>query len=407
MKKLLFFVSLSVFLCPLHAQKKQTVQITNHSTQTIVDYTLELPTAKLKKLILGNYKAIVDNQEVPVEIITGLDGKNKAIVPVAKLLPDETKIIQIVEGQAVQYPKRTYAELAHKIGGQFGEPDRTDRHYWIQYQGDFSWAKPNYLRLPDHFTDHAYYIKYEGPGWESDKVGFRFYLDWRNGIDVYAKRVPDIVLPFVGVDGYENYHKLAIWGMDNQNVGKGLGLGSIAVWNGKKAVRVEKTDSTICYIPADGKIRSQVKTNYYGWDAGGVKCNLQSLISIDAGSRASHIELVTDKPLDNISTGIIKDTAAELFTGESGEWAYIATFGKQSLNNDKSGLAVFYRKNQLKQLTEDALNHVIVLNPENGLVDYYFMATWELDWEKIATKADFDRCINEVLNRLNFKPIIK
>ncbi|MDR0547710.1 MAG: DUF4861 domain-containing protein [Dysgonamonadaceae bacterium] len=407
MKKLLFLLSLSVCLCPLHAQKTTEFQVINRSGQTIVDYSLELPQSKLKKLPLGNYKAIVDNQEVPVEIITGLKGENQAIIPVAKILPNETKTIQILEGQAIQYPKRTYAELAHKTGGEFGEPEITDRHYWIQYKGDFAWVKPNYLRVPDNFTDHAYYIKYEGPGWESDKVGFRFYLDWRNGIDVFAKRVPGIVLPFVGVDGYENYHHLAVWGMDNQTVGKGLGLGSIAVWDGKKAIRVEKSDSVICYIPADGKIRSQVKTIYYGWNANSVKTTLQSLISIDAGSRASHIELQTDRNLDNIATGIIKDKNAELFTGESGDWAYIATFGKQSLNDDKAGLAVFYRKNQLKQLTEDALNHVIVLKPENGFVDYYFMAAWELDWEKIATKSDFDRCINEVLNRLNFKPIIK
>ena len=64
------------------------------------------------------------------------------------------------------------------------------------------------MRVPDNFTDHAYYIKYEGPGWESDKVAFRFYLDWRNGIDVFGKKTPGIVLPFVGMEDYEKYHAL-------------------------------------------------------------------------------------------------------------------------------------------------------------------------------------------------------
>jgi hypothetical protein len=272
----------------------------------------------------------------------------------------------------------------------------------MPYEGGYAWVKPNYLRVPDGFTDHAYYIKYEGPGWESDKVAFRFYLDWRNGIDVFAKKTPDIVLPFVGVDGYDNYHKMAVWGMDNQTVGDGLGLGSIAVWNGEKAIRVAQKDSTICYIKADGKVRSQVMTTYYGWNVNGAKCNLQSLISIDAGSRASHIELLTDKPLDNIATGIIKDRNAGFFKADSdGEWSYIATFGKQSLNNDIAGLAVFYRKKQLKEIIGDKLNHVLVLKPEKNYTDYYFMATWELDWEHITSQADFQRCIDEVLNRLN------
>ncbi|MGC3977708.1 MAG: DUF4861 family protein [Paludibacteraceae bacterium] len=253
------------------------------------------------------------------------------------------------------------------------------------------------------YSDHSYYIKYEGPGWESDKVAFRYYLDWRNGIDVFGKKTPGIVLPAVGVEDYEKYHHLADWGMDNMKVGKSLGLGSIAVWNGTKAVRVEKTDSIVAYVKADGKIRSQVATTYYGWDANGVKCNLNSLISIDAGSRASHIELKTDKNIPNFATGIFKDKNGELIRPEksNGEWSYIATFGKQSLNGDLQGLAIFYRTKQLQKITEDELNHVILLTPENGYVDYYVMSTWELDWEPVADKITLQKCIEEVLNRLN------
>jgi len=128
-------------------------------------------------------------------------------------------------------------------------------------------------------------------------------------------------------------------------VGNTLGLGSIASWDGNKAVRVEKRDSVICLIPTDGKIRSQVFTTYYGWETNGTKCNLQSLITIDAGSRASRMELKADRNIENIATGIIKDNNAELIIPKqtSGEWSYMATFGKQSLNNDMMGLAVFYK----------------------------------------------------------------
>ena len=193
--------------------------------------------------------------------------------------------------------------------------------------------------------------------------------------------------------------------MDNMKVGAGLGIGTIAIWNGTKVVRVEKKDSTTCLIPMDGKIRSQVKTIYYGWDANGTKCNLTSLISIDAGSRASHMELLTDKNIDNIATGIIKDKNGKLIVkNEAGsEWSYIATFGKQSLNKDMQGLALFARTKQIKQITEDDLNHVVVLAPENGYVEYYFMPTWELDKEPVKDEATFMKCIDEVLNRLNSK----
>lgn len=377
----------------------QSVQVKNNSDKILKDYTVEIPLQKVK-WALGNYVAISpEGEKLPVEVISDMQGNQKAVFPITALPAGVSIKYSIQKGFAETYPKRTYAEISHKIGGKFVGKN---------YEGGFSWIKTNYLRKPDEYTDHSYYIKYEGPGWESDKVAFRYYLDWRNGIDVFGKKTPGIVLPTVGVEDYEKYHHLADWGMDNMKVGKSLGLGSIAIWNGIKAIRVEKTDSIIAYVKADGKIRSQVATTYYGWDVNGVKCNLNSLISIDAGSRASHVELKTDKNIPNFATGIFKDQNGELILPEKsdGEWSYIATFGKQSLNGDLQGLVVFYRTKQLQKMTEDELNHVILLTPQNGYVDYYIMPVWELDWEPVADKITFQKCIEEVLNRLNNPAVV-
>lgn len=392
---LFFFVCAQTFFLSVAAQVvTKSVTVKNTSSQDITDYTLEIPAKKLN-LPLGNYVATIGDKNVPVEIIQNMKGELTAILPIEKIEANKTLKVAIKKGTADSYPKRTYAELSHKIGGQF------EGH---KYVGGYSWVKPNYITLPGDFRDHSYYIKYEGPGWESDKVAFRFYLDNRNGIDVFAKKTSDIVLPAVGVDGFDNYHNMADWGMDNMKVGKTLGLGSIAVWNGQKAVRVEKKDSVTCYIPADGKIRSQVKTTYYGWEANYIKCDLTSLISIDAGNRASHMELFVNKSvIDNIATGIFKDKNGELIikNDPGSTWSYIATFGKQSLNKDMQGLAIFARTKQIKEITEDDLNHVLVLSPENGYVEYYFMPTWELDKEPIATKEAFVECVEGFLNKLN------
>lgn len=372
----------------------KSVTVKNTSSRDITDYTLEIPVKKLN-LPLGNYVATVGDKNVPVEIIQNIRGELTAVLPIEKIEANKTLKVAIKQGTADNYPKRTYAELSHKIGGHF------EGH---KYVGGYSWVKPNYITLPGDFRDHSYYIKYEGPGWESDKVAFRFYLDNRNGIDVFAKKTSDIVLPAVGVDGFDNYHNMADWGMDNMKVGKTLGLGSIAAWNGQKAVRVEKKDSVTCYIPADGKIRSQVKTVYYGWEANHIKCDLASLISIDAGSRASHMELMMNRgSFIDIATGIFKDENAELTVknDRNSIWSYIATFGKQSLNNDMQGLAVFARTKQIKEITGDDLNHILVLTPENGYIEYYFMPTWELDKEPIATKEAFIQCVEDFLNKLN------
>lgn len=378
----------------------QTITVNNFSSHEMKDIVVEIPVRNLP-MSIGNFSvASKDGVTVPLEIVTDLKGNQLAIFPVERLKPHSSNVFLMLKGKADEYPKRTYAELAHKIGGKFNENT---------YEGGFSWVKPNYLKVPGTFRDHAYYIKYEGPGWESDKIGFRFYLDQRNAIDVFGKKTPGIVLPGIGIDGYDSYHNMSDWGMDNMKVGNALGIGSIAYWNGQKAVRVENRDSAVCFIPADGKIRSQVNTTYYGWDVGGNKFNLKSLISIDAGSRASHMELQADKCVSNLSTGIIKNKDTEFLKSayNTGDWAYIATFGKQSLNNDMMGLAVFYKKKQLKMLTEDDLNHVVVLMPDNGYVEYYFMATWELDLEPVKDKSTFVKTMDEVLNRLNKKIVVQ
>ena len=372
----------------------QTFTVNNCSNHEMKDIVVEIPVRNLP-ISIGNYAvASKDGSTVPLEIVSNLKGNQLAVFPVKCLKPRSSNVFLLLKGNTDEYPKRTYAELAHKIGGQFNGNT---------YEGGFSWVKPNYMKVPGTFRDHAYYIKYEGPGWESDKVGYRFYLDQRNAIDVFGKKTPGIVLPGIGIDGYDSYHNMSDWGMDNMKVGKALGIGSIAFWDGQKAVRVENRDSAVCFIPTDGKIRSQVNTTYYGWDVGGNKFNLKSLISIDAGSRASHMELQADKYVSNLTTGIIKNNDTELLKSDynTGDWAYIATFGKQSLNNDNMGLAVFYKKKQLKMLTEDDLNHLVVLTPENGYVEYYFMATWELEWQPVNNITDFMNALDEELIRLN------
>ncbi|MDR0232815.1 MAG: DUF4861 domain-containing protein [Dysgonamonadaceae bacterium] len=408
MKNALLIVIFALFPVVSGAQNKSIqLVLENKTNQQVNDYVVEIPASILKKLTIGEYIAQSGNEIVPIEIVTDLKGNLKGIFPVASFKPHEIKKVEIKQGTTPQYPKRTYAELSHRIGGN-PKDFRYDKKDTV-----YTWVKPNYMKLPGSFRDHALYIKYEGPGWESDMAAFRFYLDQRNAIDVFGKKTPGIILPQVGIDGYENYHKSAVshWGVDNMTVGNSLGIGSIAYWDGQKAIRVENRDSVECFVQADGKIRSQIMTTYFGWNIDDTKYNLKSLISIDAGSRTSHMELQVDKNIPNLATGFIKKKDTELLVNndENSIWSYIATWGKQSNEDIKKyqqesnmmGLAIFVRTKQIKEITSDKLNHVIVLEPENGYVEYYFMPVWEFDWQPVATKTDFQHRIDEVLTRLN------
>lgn len=293
------------------------------------------------------------------------------------------------------YTKRTQAELSHKVGGEF-----KDRKY---IGGTFQ--NVDSLRVPEEVTDHSYYIRFEGPGWESDKVGYRFYLDWRNGTDVFGKTTRDMVLQQVGQDGYDSYHELQDWGMDVLKVAKSLGVGTLAHFHNGAANRMAETDSMISVITENGPVYSSIRTNYYGWKTANMSLNINSNINIHAGTRLTHHQIgVSGGKPQNLSTGLIKDKRAKLHQqqGSANEWGYIATYGKQSLNGegDNLGIAVLFRPQDFLGFAADEHSHVVKLKPTGSKLEYYYLAAWELEPEGIKNEAQFLQYLNRTAREL-------
>ncbi|MBN7811305.1 DUF4861 domain-containing protein [Algoriphagus sp. H41] len=307
---------------------------------------------------------------------------------------DETLSLQVfpAKGKKKAYPKLTQAEISHKVDGHF-----EDREY---IGGRF--VNVDSLHVPAEHTDHSWFIRYEGPGWESDLVGYRFYLDWRNGIDVFGKKVHTPVLQDVGQDGFDSYHEPADWGMDVLKVGKTLGLGSIATWEKGAARRVDVTDHLFAEITSNGPVYSSVFTKYSGWDLAGGKTDILASISIHSGTRMSRMDLVSSNAIDNFATGLIKDPKAELIqSGKDQAFAYLATYGKQSLNDDNLGIAVIYPTAQLREVTQDELSHVVVFDGGEKKLSYYFLAAWELEPGGITTKQEFVKSLDKAILELS------
>lgn len=326
------------------------------------------------------------------------DQKNKGIVLVLDQLPargSKTLSIRYKEEGSVQrsYTKRTQAEISHKVGGEFKNR---------KYVGG-SFQNIDSLRVPDEHTDHSYYIRYEGPGWESDKVGYRFYLDWRNAVDVFGKTTDAVVLQQVGQDGFDSYHEMQDWGMDVLKVGKSLGVGSLAIFQDGKAIRIEKTDSVNARISENGVVYSSITTNYYGWQLADQKLDIESILGIHAGSRLTHhqVTAIGSTP-QNFSTGLIKDAKAKLHssTGDKSSWGYLASWGPQSLNNDQLGIAVLFRAKDLQEFTQDENSHVVKLKPTQQGIEYYFLAAWELEPGGIKTEAQFLEYLKQTAKEL-------
>ena len=298
--------------------------------------------------------------------------------------------------QPQQLKKQTQAEISHKVGGKWNGKE---------YEGG-TFENVQELTPPPQNTDHSFYIRYEGPGIESDKVAYRFYLDWRNGFDIFGKKVPDMVLQNVGQDGYQSYHEDSDWGQDVLKVGKTLGAGGYGFWNGEKVELVSEVEQWTAKIIENGDLFSSLTMHYKGWQINNQKLDLTSQMSMNAGSRLVHVQLHASEDLPNYAIGLVKLPNTELLMGDddvtSSAWTYVATYGKQSLSgeNDNLGMAIIFRRGDREKQTEDEQNHVSVMHTAKGDLDYYLVAAWEKEPGGIKTQQEFIDYLNQEVKRL-------
>ncbi|MFC1481828.1 DUF4861 family protein, partial [Candidatus Neomarinimicrobiota bacterium] len=325
------------------------------------------------------------------------DGDYEQIVMLTDFAPMEQKSMTVRYSPAGnkqrEYSQRAQAEISVKKGGEF-----VDRKY---IGGTFE--NIDYLEVPAEHTDHSTYIRYEGPGWESDKVGYRYYLDWRNATDIFGKKEPAMVLQNVGLDGFDSYHEPADWGMDILNVGASLGIGSIGMWVDDKAERVADTRQLTAAVIASGPVSAAVLTGYDSWQVDGSEYELDSRLAITAGSRMTEHQIRISPVPENLCTGLVKHPNADIFSADDakGEWTYLASYGKQSLVPDQLGMAILYRRDQLIELTADEYSDVVVLRPIDGDLTYYFLAAWEQEPDGITGEDAFRTYLDTEINKLN------
>ncbi|NHN25820.1 DUF4861 domain-containing protein [Flavobacterium jejuense] len=293
---------------------------------------------------------------------------------------------------AVENTPKTYAELSIKEGGHW-----KGREY---LEGTFK--NVNSLKVPAEHTDHSWFIRYEGPGWESNKIGYRLYLDWRNAIDIFGKVTDTMVLSKVGQDGFDSYHKPQAWGSDILKVGKGLGIGSIGRYVNKEVVHFKEVDSTFAKVE-NLEHQSVVKVNYFGWKTNNQKTNLTSTLSISADERYTKHTIQNSEGLEGICTGIVKLNNLPLIQKDSDnkKWAYIATYGEQTLIPDDLGMAIFYEVETVASTFEGEHDHLIQFKPTKNEISFYFLGAWEQEVNGIKTQEEFIIYLNDKLNELN------
>lgn len=407
MRKIIFslilFSSLSIQTCSGNKQRIE-ISLTNPDNFKRIDEYISISIDKLLAKLpfdKNSIKILDGDKEIPIQL-ENIDGK-EYLSFVLSFAPKEKKNVFLVKETGKtekKYPSRVYAEVAMKVDYKLVDGKYTEGRF----------QNFDRLKVPLNHTDHNALFKYEGPGWESDKVGYRYYIDWRNRIDIFGKKTDKLVLTGVGVNDIyakdDSYHNMQDWGMDIFKVGNSLGIGSYGTMIGDSIYTVSKRDSVFCKISANGPVKADITTLFYGWQVEDDKYSLRSDLSITAGSRLTKSELTISGNPENIVTGLAKDPNAEFYERRGGKkWSYIAVYGNHSLAGDKLGIAVFFDNDNRITIKETYDSYAVLLKPSEEKIIYYFCAAWEKEPEGIKSKEEFISYLNQTLERLD-NPVV-
>ncbi|MFD0836738.1 DUF4861 family protein [Mariniflexile aquimaris] len=308
--------------------------------------------------------------------------------------------------QEVSYEKpslKTYAELSIAQGGAWVDGSRGHK----EYKGGTSFKNIKAIQVPKEHTDHTWFIRYEGPGWENGQIGYRLYLDWRNAIDIFGKKVDSLVLPYVGQDGFDSYHEPSDWGQDILKAGKSLGIGGYGRIVADSIVHFQKVKNTFAKIE-NTNVSSTVEISYTGWESGNESIDLNTKLSIYSHDRFTKATLTPSKEVTGICTGIVKFKEIPLIKKVGSKWAYIATYGKQTLASppDNLGMALFYKLDEVAEQKTGMHDHLVIFKPSIQPLTYYFLGAWEQELNGIKTQEAFIQDLDAKLEVLESKNIL-
>lgn len=250
---------------------------------------------------------------------------------------------------------------------------------------------------PDGYAQGDGLIAYEGPGWESDRVAYRLYLDGRNAVDIFGKRTPELVL--AGVGRGEDYHAMADWGMDILKVGNSLGAGGFGVLQDGEAVQIGEAGHYTAEVVEDTNNRATVRVTHSGSRACGG--DVVADYSISAGSRLTEVSIDEDCALPVVA-GLVIHPGTGSIRKEIGDWGYIAQHGQQSLSGDDLGTAIFYRRADVARVAKDGDDHYVVFK-DGSTPRYLFGAAWAQEPDGDGDALRFVRWLDRTHNELNEK----
>ena len=292
-------------------------------------------------------------------------------------------------------------------------PARTNLHL-----GD---AKDNYQKLEradrlEGVSFHNYSgrtgkaFQMEGPAWENDLVGFRNYLDQRNGLDIFGKTTREMVLDSVGIEGGPSYHEPDWWGSDVLKVGTSLGAGGIGYLYKDSIYRVGDNGSGTYEVMFRGTQRSRFKLNYTNWMLENEVLNVNHQVEIAAGRRY-YQGLVTYSGTEesfSLVVGIVNMKSDQLHVLKLNDhYTALYTLDHQAEDSTMLAMALMVPSSYLKLTGETkdmgegvTQTYYALLDASPGdPVPYRFYSLWEQEDQKWSSSMEIENFLKTEAER--------
>ena len=318
-----------------------------------------------------------DGEPLPCQVVDhDLDGSWDELVAITDLGPYESQELGLSFVDPAGYPEpevRTNVRLGANRPGypELQEAERLEGISYHNYSGK---------------TSAAYQM--EGPAWENDRVGFRNYLDQRNGMDIFGKTQTHMVLDGVGIEGAPSYHEPAPWGMDVLKVGTSLGSGGIAYRYKDSLYRVGDNGTGSYRLIEEGPLHSRFLLEFISWNVEGLNLQVSHHIGITAGTRFYESAVTftgIPESLDLIAGIVNMNSETVQFLELSNGYCVLYTHDSQAEDGSLLAMALMVPDNILEDhgKTRDEGEGItqtfyVALNAaENQQVPYRFYALWE------------------------------
>jgi hypothetical protein len=376
------YLALCAFAATSAASAATQVTIRNPLDVARTSAVVEIPVKLLPRgAVHGDWVVDADGKIAPLQILK--QGEAVTVID----LPANGSVAAIVRRRAPSDPS----------------PDDFVRATIPVKQGDGYREMPRFV-VPKTHVIHDPIFPIEGAGWESGRAAYRVYLDGRNAVDAYGKKLPGAVLHLIGQgkDPYKgSYHDESDWGMDIWHVGDSLGAGSLGVLRNGMATQIGNQRRIVAAVEASGPVLATIQVEDDHWSVGHRKANLVAHYSIVSGSRLTMVNASATQGVPLVAGFGKYPNTVFIRSNTASGWGYMATWGRQSENGkDDVGMALFYPVAEIAVATDDGRSYYVRFkNPAKAR--YAMAAAWAHEGGGLPDEASFRAYVDQTAAELS------